>query len=681
VSPTSRHRSLDGLRALALALVLAYHLDVPGFGGGFVGVDLFFVLSGYLITSLLVDEHRRTGGVSLRAFWVRRVRRLWPLSWITLCLVALAGIVGVWNADQRSTLPGQTAAATAQVANWWQMLHGGYVERFSAPSPLRHMWSLSVEEQFYVFWPLLLVGALVLAARLGRRAGRSLPWLLVGVLSLASVALGFMVGPAQAYLGTGTRAIALLTGAALALAWANHPLDGPGVRSAMGTRRTRVMLGVAGLAGAAVLAVMTVVARPEDPWLGRGGFALIAVASTALVAAVVGGPFELRDGLALAPFVWVGERSYAVYLLHWPLIVALGPSVPLWLRTVLVLGASFAGAELLRRLVEVPVTVRRVPARVLSAGGAALALVTVVALVVAAPSGTTPNEQVAKSLAAVPDPTSAGGPGGSRSAEPGRTPRSSTPVPTAPPTTCPPATSAPPTTFGSSDAFDMSTIDVVVDPNAPRCGGTLRVMVVGDSTARGIANGLVALGDSRIQVWDRSVLGCALNDLNYGKKCPDWRSAWTLDVLGLDPDVVVLYSTVAEELQSVDDPPFLAEAAKTQRVEQMVEAVRTLQAGGAKVLLTTTPVPWRPNGLFYCSQKATNSRCDPAWVNEWNRSLVATSAVTGAGVLDAAAWIGLRKSTNRSDRPDGLHLSGQALVQHSQWLVPQLLAAAGRPTS
>ena len=115
--PTSRHRSLDGLRALALALVLAYHLGVPGFGGGFVGVDLFFVLSGYLITSLLVDEHGRTGGVSLRAFWARRVRRLWPLSWITLCLVALAGLVGVWNADQRSTLPGQTAAATAQVAN------------------------------------------------------------------------------------------------------------------------------------------------------------------------------------------------------------------------------------------------------------------------------------------------------------------------------------------------------------------------------------------------------------------------------------------------------------------------------------------------------------------------------------------------------------------------------------
>ena len=113
----------------------------------------------------------------------------------------------------------------------------------------------------------------------------------------------------------------------------------------------------------------------------------------------------------------------------------------------------------------------------------------------------------------------------------------------------------------------------------------------------------------------------------------------------------------------------------------MVEAVRTLQAGGAKVLLTTTPVPWRPNGLFYCRQKATSSRCDPAWVSEWNRSLVETSAATGAGVLDAAAWTGLRRGTTRSDRPDGLHLSGQALVQHSQWLVPQLLAAAGRPPS
>jgi len=678
VRPTSRHRSLDGLRALALGLVLAYHLGVPGFGGGFVGVDLFFVLSGYLITSLLVDEHGRTGSVSLRSFWARRVRRLWPLSWITLSLVAAAGLVGVWDADQRATLPGQTAAATAQVANWWQMLHGGYVDRFSAPSPLRHMWSLSVEEQFYVLWPLLMVGALVVAARLGRRAGRAVPWLLVGVLSAGSVALGFVVTPAHASLSTATRAVALRAGAALALAWSRHPLDGPGVRAAFGTRRTRWLLGAAGAAGAVVLAVVTVVARPEAPWLGRGGFALVAVACTALLAAVVGGPFELRDVLALSPFVWVGERSYAVYLLHWPVIVALGPSVPLWLRTVVVLGLSFAGAELLRRLVEVPVQVRRVPARALSAGGVVLAAVTVVALVAAAPSGPTPNEQVAESLEAVPDPVAAGGAG--RSVEAGRAPRPGTPAPTSPPTTGPPS-AAPPTTFGSSDSFDTATIDVVGDPSAPRCEGVVRVMVVGDSTARGVANGLVALGDQRVQVWDRSVLGCSFNDLNYGRKCPDWRTAWSLDVLGLDPDVVVLYATVAEELQAVEDAPFLSEAAHTQRVQQMVEGVRTLQAGGAKVVLTTTPVPWRPNGLFYCEQRGTSSRCDPDWVRAWNRALLETSAATGAGLLDAAAWTTLRKGTTRSDRPDGLHLSGQALVQHSQWLLPQLLAAAGRPGS
>ncbi|MFM7063614.1 MAG: acyltransferase family protein, partial [Actinomycetes bacterium] len=639
-------------------------------------------------TSLLVDEHTRTGSVSLRAFWARRVRRLWPLSWITLCLVALAGLAGVWNADQRATLPGQTAAATAQVANWWQMLHGGYVDRFSAPSPLRHMWSLSVEEQFYVFWPLLMLGALAVAARLGRRLGPAVPWVMVGVLSVGSVALGFVVSPAHAYLSTATRAVALLAGAALALAWARHPLDGPGVRAAFGTRRTRWLLGLSGLAGAVLLAVVTVVARPEDPWLGRGGFALIAVAATAVVAAVVGGPFELRDLLGLSAFVWVGERSYAVYLLHWPVIVALGPTVPLWLRTVVVLGVSFLGAEVLRRLVEVPVQVRRVPARVLSGGGVVLASVTVMALVVAAPTGLTPNEQVAESLEAVPDPVSdplsdpgdLAGPGGGRSAEPGRGSRAAAPVPTSPPTTCPPVV-APPTTFGSSDAFDMATIDAVGDPVAPRCDGVVRVMVVGDSTARGIANGLVALADPRVQVWDRSVLGCSFNDLNYGKKCPDWRTAWSLDVLGLDPDVVVLYATVAEELQSVEDPPFLSEAAHTLRVQQMVEGVRTLQAGGATVVLTTTPVPWRPNGLFYCEQRGTGSRCDPAWVREWNRSLLETSAATGAVLLDAAAWTTLRRGTTRSDRPDGLHPSGQALVQHSQWLLPQLVAAAGRPGS
>ncbi|MFM7068950.1 MAG: acyltransferase family protein, partial [Actinomycetes bacterium] len=362
-----RHRSLDGVRAVALAFVVAYHLGVPGFSGGFVGVDLFFVLSGYLITSLLVDEHRRTGSVSLRAFWARRVRRLWPLAWITFALVALAGLAGIWTADQRASLPGQTAAAVGQVGNWWQIAHGGYVERFAAPSPLRHVWSLSVEEQFYILWPLVLVGALVLVRRHVRLRG--LPWVLVGSLAAASVALGFFVDPTRAYLGTATRSVALLAGAALALAWSRHPLSGPGSQAIGSTRRLRWMLGAAGALGVATLIAVTAVAHPEDAWLGHGGFALIAVAATVVVAATVGGPFVVRDALAVGPMVWIGERSYAIYLLHWPIIVALGPGVPLWLRSAVTVVTACAGAELLRRLVEVPVTVRRVSPRLLGAGG------------------------------------------------------------------------------------------------------------------------------------------------------------------------------------------------------------------------------------------------------------------------------------------------------------------------
>ena len=166
-----RRPALDGVRAVAVAAVVAYHLDA--LQGGFVGVDVFFVMSGYLITTLLMRERSHTGAISLRAFWGRRIRRLWPLAWAVLLAVAAAGLVGVWDADQQRRLPGQTAASLLNVANWWQLTHGGYTELFVAPSPLRHFWSLAVEEQFYLAWPLLMAGLLVLAARRGRARWRA----------------------------------------------------------------------------------------------------------------------------------------------------------------------------------------------------------------------------------------------------------------------------------------------------------------------------------------------------------------------------------------------------------------------------------------------------------------------------------------------------------------------------
>jgi peptidoglycan/LPS O-acetylase OafA/YrhL len=203
-----RRPALDGIRALAVAAVVAYHLDA--LRGGFVGVDVFFALSGYLITTLLLRERSRTGAIALRAFWGRRIRRLWPLAWSLLLAVAVAGLAGVWDADQLRRLPGQTAASVLNVANWWQLTHGGYTEQFVAPSPLRHFWSLAVEEQFYLVWPLAMAGLLVLAAR----RGRWVLWAALAALSAVSFVAAWTATPEAAYLRTDTRMIGLLVGAA-----------------------------------------------------------------------------------------------------------------------------------------------------------------------------------------------------------------------------------------------------------------------------------------------------------------------------------------------------------------------------------------------------------------------------------------------------------------------------------
>ena len=209
--------ALDGVRALAVTAVVVYHIDDSVLPGGFLGVDVFFVLSGYLITSLLVSEHRRTGGIGLRDFWKRRARRLWAAAWVVLALVALAGLWDLWGADRQALLPGEIFAAVAHIENYWMLGQGGYLQQFAAPSPVRHFWSLAVEEQFYLVWPLVMIGGLGLVARFGRRA----MWGLLLVLGAASITVGLLVSPERAYLGTATRAISLVVGALLAWWWSS----------------------------------------------------------------------------------------------------------------------------------------------------------------------------------------------------------------------------------------------------------------------------------------------------------------------------------------------------------------------------------------------------------------------------------------------------------------------------
>ena len=324
--PALRHiRALDGLRGLAVAAVVVYHLDERWLPGGFLGVSLFFTLSGFLITNLLVTEWRSRGRVDLGRFWSRRFRRLLPAALMTFALVlVLAALAG--DPTQLSDLQGDLVAALGYVANWRFIVTGdAYGAGWESPSPVLHLWSLSIEEQFYA-------ALAVAAAGIGwwsrRRAGRGssahppgepsvLPWAVV--LSIAA-ALALAAGvarfgdpdTARTYFGTDTRAFELLAGALLAVAVGT---TFPRRSGAAPRRGVPTAVGVVAAAGATVLFAS---AHTTDAWLYRGGLWLMAACSCGLVLAALHDDGPLARALSWRPLVGLGLISYGVYLYHWP---------------------------------------------------------------------------------------------------------------------------------------------------------------------------------------------------------------------------------------------------------------------------------------------------------------------------------------------------------------------------
>lgn len=343
--------ALDGLRGLAVAAVVVYHLTPGTLPGGFLGVDVFFVLSGFLITSLLLSERERNGRVSLRTFYLRRLRRLVPA--LLLVLTALATYAAfVADAAELARLRSHGLASLAWVANWQFIVDDtSYTEVLTGASPLRHMWSLAIEEQFYVVFPLLVIVLGVVTAWRG-----SLRPVLIAVAAVGAVAsavwMAVVYDPAggieRAYFGTDSHAHGLLIGVVLgALLLGRPPTEGRGAR----------VLSIAAVPAAAVVLGAFVLAAESAPWMYRGGFFAVGLAVAVVIAASQRAGW-LRVALSWRPLVGLGLISYGVYLWHWPIIVLVTEQrvdVSGAALGVLQLALTVACALASYRLVEVPI--------------------------------------------------------------------------------------------------------------------------------------------------------------------------------------------------------------------------------------------------------------------------------------------------------------------------------------
>jgi peptidoglycan/LPS O-acetylase OafA/YrhL len=347
---------LDGLRALAVIAVIAYHLGLAWAPGGLLGVGVFFTLSGYLITDLLLAQWS-TGRRQLADFWLRRARRLLP--GLFLMLVVVTVWVSVADRSQLADLRGQVAASVVYVSNWWQISqHLSYFARFGPPSPLNHLWSLAVEEQFYLIWPwVLLLGVHFVTER--RRPIPVRPRLAGLTLLLAAASAIEMAvlyhptfDPSRVYDGTDTRAFALLIGAALAMVWPSRALT---TRVTSPARGILDGLGVVGLLTIALLVWRT---NQYSAFPYKGGIVLLSVATAFVVAALSHPATRLGRALGWSPLRWLGVRSYGIYLWQVPVIVLTTPTPnpglqPL--RAVLQVAAIIFLAALSWRYVEEPI--------------------------------------------------------------------------------------------------------------------------------------------------------------------------------------------------------------------------------------------------------------------------------------------------------------------------------------
>jgi peptidoglycan/LPS O-acetylase OafA/YrhL len=631
--------ALDGLRALAILTIMLYHGQVPWPRGGYLSVDLFFVLSGYLITTLLLQEWDRRGAISLNRFWSGRARRLLPALFLMLAGVAAYAAL-LAPATGLPRVRGDALSTLLYVANWrFAFTHLSYFEQFGDSSPLTHMWTLGIEEQYYLLWPL----ALIVGLRLAR--GRLRPLLVGTLLAMAASALVMAalyrpgVDPSRLYYGTDTRAQALMFGGALAV-----------VQAMRGQRPLpRALLQAAAVIGFGGFLAMLLLIPDTVRWMYLGGFTVAAVVCglTVVVAAQPGG--WVRRIFSTPPLPAIGRISYGLYLWHWPLFVAISPErVHLhgaWLLTLRV-AATFVAAILSYRLVELPIRQgalrRRRLARPVAAGAAAAV---VALLVVTTGPGRVPAaEGVTLSRASA----SAG-------------------LPTVPPSPGNPSSG---------------------EPARPAMGG-FRVYLVGDSVgftlgynyARGTVPGMTLGGDTEVGCGLARapiVLAGAVQPVD--PKCTAWATRWGRGTASFRPDVALLVLGGWEVLDhqyggQVLHPGMPEYESYLDSELQLAYDLVAPSSGDLAVL--NVPCYHQPDTGLDKSLAAT--RDDPArgeWLNQVLGRFVAAHRQRMV-LIDLKSFLCpggryLDRIDGVKVRYDGVHLSRPGARLVWQWLGPQL---------